>query len=388
MTELIGTFEAWRTIRLGTREVTEALVAPAHRGPSDELTSALASWTGTHYWADADRSMLVLTRPLGTPRRERWLLHLLLFLLTVVCALGAGAALSGAWYPPDGPAALMGTLGRFLGSIAAAVVGGGYFFKELAHGAWRDILPGWPFAAPLIAILLVHELGHYITARRYAIDASPPFFLPLPPTLSPIGTLGAFLRLRTPVLDRRQLLDVGAAGPIAGFIVALGVLFWGYHTSQPQALGADTAGDFVTFAGRQISLGDSLLTLGLRRLFFPDAVSLYLSLPAFAGWVGAFITALNLLPLSQLDGGHVLYALAGRKQAAIGFLALVALVVLGRSAPSWYIWVIVVLMVGGGRWAHPSVISPERPIPRGRRWIGWLCILIFIITFVPVPFRL
>jgi membrane-associated protease RseP (regulator of RpoE activity) len=121
---------------------------------------------------------------------------------------------------------------------------------------------------------------------------------------------------------------------------------------------------------------------------YPEAAALYLSLPAFAGWVGAFITALNLLPLSQLDGGHVLYALVGRFQAAIGFLTLLGLVELAPSSPSWYVWVVVVLLVGGGRWAHPSVVSPARPVPHGRRWIGWLCILIFIGTFVPMPFKL
>jgi membrane-associated protease RseP (regulator of RpoE activity) len=388
VTELTRTFEAWRVIHLGTREVIDAVVAPEHRGPSPELTEGLAAWPGAHYWADAAHGQIVLVRSVGDQRRERWLLHIALFLLTVICALGAGAALIGAWYPPEGPVTLTPAVGRYLGGILSALAGGGYFFAGLLNGGWREILPGWSFAAPLLTILLVHELGHYFTARRYAIDASPPYFLPMPPTLSPIGSLGAFLRLRTPVLDRRQLLDVGAAGPLAGFAVTLIVLIWGYHTSQPLSLGSETPGDFVTFAGRQITLGDSLLTLGLRRLMYPEAAALYLSLPAFAGWVGAFITALNLLPLSQLDGGHVLYALVGRFQAAIGFLTLLGLVVLAPSSPSWYVWVVVVLLVGGGRWAHPSVVSPARPVPRGRRWIGWLCILIFIGTFVPMPFKL
>lgn len=388
MNDLAFAFDAWRVMRLGNREVTDAIISEAHRGPSASLAGALARWPGAYYWADDARSALVLVRPIGEQRRHRWLLHIILFLLTVVCALGAGAALSGAWYPPEGPASLLRTLGTYAGSVAAAIVGGGYFFVGLAHGGWRDIVPGWSFALPLLTILLVHELGHLFAARRYAIDATLPFFLPVPPTLSPIGSLGAFLKLRTPVLDRRQLLDVGASGPIAGFIVTLGVLVFGYHTSQPLTLGADTPGDFVTFAGRQISLGDSLLTYGLRQLMYPGSAALYLSLPAFAGWVGAFVTALNLLPLTQLDGGHVLYALLGRKQAIVGFFALVGLILLAPSSPSWFVWVVVVLLVGGGRWAHPSVIAPARPIPRNRRWVGWLCILIFIVTFVPVPFRL
>jgi hypothetical protein len=380
MDALIPTFEAWRVTRLGSREVIDAIVQPAHRGPSPELARALARWPGAHYWVDATREELVLIRPVGAEARERWVLHLVLAALTVVCSLAAGAALTGAWYPTVAPS----PFGPYVGAAVAGV----RFFGEVAQGAWREILAGWSFAVSLLSILLVHELGHYFAARRYAIDTSPPFFLPVPPTLSPIGSLGAFIRLRTPVLDRRQLLDVGAAGPLAGFVVTLLVLVWGYSTSEPLSLGSETTADFVTFAGRQIYLGDSLLTLGFRHLFFPDAAAVYLSLPAFAGWVGAFVTGLNLLPLSQLDGGHVLYALAGRRQSIFGLLALVALVVLGRWSPSWWLWAVLALLIGGGRWAHPSVVAPSRRVPPRRRWIGWLCIVVFVLTFVPVPFRL
>lgn len=375
MNQVTDALEAWRVLRLGTREVVDGIVSPAHRGPSTELAAALAHWPGAHYWLDPDHSHLVLIRRVGPASRERWLLHAALLLLTVVCSLGAGAALSGHWYPVSEP----GLLG-----LAAS---GWHFFADLADGRWRDLLAGWSFAIPLLTILLVHELGHYFAARRYAIDASPPYFLPIPPTLSPIGSLGAFLRLRTPVIDRRQLLDVGAAGPLAGFVVALGVLWWGYSVSDPVSYAVPLGGSFVTFAGHPIYLGESILTDALVRYFAPDALALKLSLPAFAGWVGAFITGLNLLPLSQLDGGHVLYGLLGRRQAAVGFVALVALVWLAQYSWSWYVWVAVVLLIGGGRWTHPSVVSPARPVPRGRRWIGWLCVVVFVVTFVPVPFR-
>ena len=360
--------------------MVDAVVAAAHRAPSPALAAALRRWPGAHYWSDPARTGLVLIRPVEPEREERWALHAFLAALTVICALGAGAALAGDWFPPRPP----GHLGPVAGTVAAALG----FFTGVAAGGWRDILAGASFAFPLLGILLVHELGHYFAARRYAIDASPPFFLPVPPTLSPIGSLGAFLRIRTPVLDRRQLLDVGAAGPLAGFVIAIGVLVWGYSTSEGLSLGAETPGEFVTFAGRQIYLGDSLLTWSLRRWFFPDAAAVALSLPAFAGWVGAFVTGLNLMPLSQLDGGHVLYALAGRRQAAIGALALFALFVLGFFSASWWIWALVALLVGGGRWTHPSVVAPERPVPRNRRWIAWACVAVFALTFVPAPFRL
>lgn len=374
MEALTATFEAWRSHTLGGRQYVEALVAPEHRGPSPALARALAAWPGRHYWADHDRTHLVLIRPLAAARRERWLLHGVLFALTVVCALGAGAVLAGGWTAAEPP------------GLAGVVVGGARFFQQLGGSGWRALVAGWSFALPLLGILLVHELGHYFAARRYAIDASPPFFLPVPPNLSPIGSLGAYIRLRSPVLDRRQLLDVGAAGPLAGFGVTLLVLAWGFATSAAVEPGAAAAPSFVLLAGQRVGLGDSLLIAGCRHLFLPGAESVHLSLPAFAGWVGAFVTGLNLLPLSQLDGGHVLYGLLGRRQSAVGLATLVGLLALAQLSWNWYVWVAVALFVGGGGWAHPSVLAPARPVPARRRWVGWLSVVVFGLTFVPVPF--
>ena len=374
MDALSATFEAWRVHALGRREYTEALVAPEHRGPSAALAQALAAWPGSYYWADAERSHLVLIRVLGSARTERWLLHLVLFTLTVICALGAGAVLAGSWTPAEPP------------GLVGVVIGGVRFFEQLTGPGWRDLIAGWSFAVPLLAILLVHELGHYFAARRYGIDASPPYFLPVPPNLSPIGSLGAYIRLRSPVLDRRQLLDVGAAGPLAGFVVTIGVLAWGLHTSQPVEATLGAGRSFILLGGERIGLGDSLLVAGLRALLLPEAETVHLSLPAFAGWVGAFITGLNLLPLSQLDGGHVLYGLLGRRQSAVGLVTLLALIGLAQLSWNWYVWVAVALFVGRGGWTHPSVLAPGRPVPRGRRWIGWVSVGVFIVTFVPVPF--
>ena len=377
MERLTATFEAWQVWRAGTREVIDAVVAPAHRGPSRELAGALAEWAGPHYWLDEARSQLLLVRPAPGERSERrWLVPLLLLALTVVCTLAAGAALAGAWAPRFG-VGVEGTI--------AAVFAFGF---DLANGGWRQLGAGWAFAIPMLTFLGVHELGHLHAARRHAIDTTLPYFLPIPPTLSPIGTLGAFLRLRSPVLDRRQLLDVGAAGPLAGFVVALVLLGWGYTISVPSTIAPEIHGAFITFAGRPVDLGDSLLTLGLRRLFFGNAQAVYLSLPAFAGWVGAFLTGLNLLPLSQLDGGHVLYGMLGRRQAAVGLVTVAVLLWLGHYWWTWYAWVVMSLLVGGGGWTHPAVLAPTRPVPPARRWIGWACIVVFALTFVPVPFRL
>jgi membrane-associated protease RseP (regulator of RpoE activity) len=374
METLTPYFTAWRVIRAGRREVIEGLVAPEHQGPSRDLMAALGAWPYAHYWAGPPGKELVLIRPVGPPRREAWLVHLGLFAVTVLCALGAGAALSGDFVPPTGA------------GIAGALAAGARFFFTFLQAPGSTILSGWPFAAPLLAILLVHELGHYFVAHRYAIDASPPYFLPIPPTISPIGSLGAFLRLRSPVVDRRQLLDVGAAGPLAGFLVVLAVLAWGYATSTTTPAGAGLPRSFVEFAGMRFGLGDSLLTRACRWLFLPGAESIHLSGPAFAGWAGALITGLNLLPLSQLDGGHVAYGLMGRWQKPLGLATLLGLVWLAQYWSAWLIWVLLTLMVGGWRWTHPSVMCPERPVPPGRRVLGWLCVVVFVVTFMPVPF--
>ncbi|MGH7561582.1 MAG: site-2 protease family protein [Gemmatimonadales bacterium] len=384
MDDLIPFFSAWRVMHMGTREIVDGLVAPDHRGPSPALGAALRRWPGSWYWSERDHARLTLVRPLPGARRPAWTLSGVLFLLTIACTLAAGTALAGLWFPYSPPG--------FLGAVRGAAD----FLVDVVAGDWRLFLAGWSFGAPLLAILLVHELGHYVAARRYEIDTSPPVFLPIPPTLSPVGSLGAFIRLRSPVLDRRQLLDVGAAGPLAGFVVALLVLIWGYRTSDPAAFahllpagvapgGAPT---WVEFAGQPIVLGDSLLTRYLRDGFFPGVAGLHLSLPAFAGWVGAFITGLNLLPLSQLDGGHVLYGLLGRGQRWIAGLVVLALIALAQVAPTWYIWVVMTFLIGGGRWTHPSVVAPERPVPASRRWVGLGCVAVFVITFVPFPFAL
>ena len=380
MDQLIPLLSAWRVMRLGTREVVDALVLPEHRGGSATLKGLLDAWPGSWYWGDHQETRLVLVRALPGARAPRWWLHALLLLLAVVFALGAGAALAGVWYPPVVP----GFRGVFLGI--------GQFFRDVVQGEWRQLLEGWAFAVPLLAILLVHESGHYFAARRYNIDVSPPYFLPIPPTLSPIGTLGAFIRLRSPVLDRRQLLDVGAAGPLAGFVVALAVLVWGYLTSNttaamPAGLHAGSgATSWIAFAGEPIGLGDSILTHLLRVWTFGHAPAVHLSLPAFAGWVGAFITGLNLLPLSQLDGGHILYGLLGKHQRTVALTAVAALLVLAQRSPNWYVWVAMTFLIGGGRWSHPSVVVPERHVPTSRRWVGLASVVVFILTFVPVPF--
>jgi len=368
-------FSTWRITRTGSREIIEGVVRPAHRGPSPELARHLATWPHASYWVGPDRAELVLVRPTQPHPREPWLLLGALLAVTVVCTLGAGATLAGTYLAP----VRIGLPGMVFGGLA--------FFPDFLTGPLELMASGWTFAVPLLGILLVHELGHYVVARQYGIDASPPFFLPIPPTLSPLGSLGAFLKLRSPVVDRRQLLDVGAAGPLAGFVVALGVLAWGYSTSTALPGWFGFHGTYVEVGGTIYGLGDSILTQAFREWFHPADHAIRLSLPAFAGWAGALITGLNLLPLSQLDGGHIAFGLAGRRQRVIAILTVVALFYLSSLWSAWLVWIGLTFLVGGGRWSHPSVVYPERAVPRSRRLIGILSAVVLVLTFVPVPFR-
>ena len=360
---------AWRTTSLPDREVVDALVHPAHAGPSPALAAVLAHWPGSYYWSDEpDGRHLVLTRPLAR-RRERWAPHVVLFLATLYTITFAGAVLAGG-IPYSGPLA---------------------FFTS-GHPGYPGFLHAWstglPFSLSLIAILLSHELGHYVVARRYQLDVSLPYFIPVP-IPSFIGTMGAFIRLRTVVSDRRQLLDIGVAGPIAGFLVALPLLVLGLTLSHAATPEEGFHGLVVYFGGApQIPLGDSLVSLALRRLLLGHAVTINVHPVAFAGWVGMFVTMLNLLPMGQLDGGHILYARLPQWHQRVALAFWVLIVALGTLWIGWYIWGGLVLLLSRGRLGHPPALDAQRPLPASRRLLAWAALLLFVITFAPAPFRI
>ncbi len=359
---------AWRTIPLRDREVVDALVDPAHAAPSAELAEALRAWPGTYYWSEeSDGRHLVLSRPTGSRPREAWPLHVLLFAATLFSTTTGGAIIAG-MLPADG----------------RVILNPGAWDLAFFH-AWTA---GLSFSLPLLAILLCHELGHYLTARRYQLDVSPPYFIPAPAHWVPLGTLGAFIRLRTILTDRRQLIDVGAAGPIAGFVVALPILWFGLAHSHPIALGGARGAEVALGGGFAVPLGDSLITLLLRRLAVGDAPSVMLHPTAFAGWFGMFVTSLNLLPMSQLDGGHVLYAALPRFHGRVARAVWVLVVLLGWFWEGWWVWGGLVLALSRGRLAHPPVLDAYRPLPGSRRWLAWASVLLFLATFAPVPFRI
>jgi len=239
----------------------------------------------------------------------------------------------------------------------------------------RLLVRGLPFSATLMGILLVHEMGHFVLSRVHGVAATPPYFIPGPPF--PIGTFGAFIRMRTPT-NRRALFDVGAAGPWAGFLVAIPAVLYGLTLSEVRPLGGQAGG---------LVLGDSLIFSALARLALgvsPAEVTILLHPIALAGWFGLFVTFLNLLPVGQLDGGHVVYALIGHHhwwvaRAALGVI--VALALLGWHG--WIMWGVLVVMIGLD---HPPTLD-DTPLDPRRRLAAWLTIALFALTFMAVPIQ-
>ncbi len=237
------------------------------------------------------------------------------------------------------------------------------------------IWQGLPFAGALLFILTTHELGHYVLSKVHGVPASLPLFIPGPPHF--IGTFGAIIRIRGPILDRRALFDIGVAGPLAGFIVAVAALIVGLHLS--------TVAERTATLG--LHLGEPLLLQFLAWLVIgpisPES-DIVLHPIGFAAWFGLFVTSLNLLPIGQLDGGHVAYALWGRHQRTMAFIFVPILIVLGFVGwPGWFLWAVMAGLFGLG---HPPVMDPHVPLGRIRTIVGWIALAVFVSTFVPVPF--
>jgi membrane-associated protease RseP (regulator of RpoE activity) len=293
----------------------------------------------------------VVRRPPPPPRRV-WL-HVLLFVVTLVTTTLVGGVTFGDLPPGFKPAS---------------------FMELLFHPA--VLRAGFAFSVPLLVILLAHEMGHYIACRYHRLDATLPFFLPVP---FGIGTLGAFIRIRTPLLNKRELFDVGASGPLAGFVVALPVLFAGIALSHPVA--ALPKGGVMIF-------GEPLAFKALAWLVHPDVPpggDLLLHPVGFAAWFGLLVTALNLLPFGQLDGGHITYALFGSWQRRIAWPLLAVLAVLGFWWTGWWFWAVIALVM---RVRHPWIPDEAAMLDPRRRLLGFLCIVVFLLCFTPEPIKL
>jgi membrane-associated protease RseP (regulator of RpoE activity) len=235
---------------------------------------------------------------------------------------------------------------------------------------------GLSFSIPLLAILGIHELGHMVACRRYGLPATYPYFIPAP---IGIGTFGAVIRIRAPITSRKALFDVGAAGPLAGFAVAFPVVVWGVASARVSTAPAPPG---------QFEFSDPLLMKILERILHPAlsaGADIVVSPLGLAGWFGLLVTALNLLPLSQLDGGHILYAVAGRFQRRIALVLFVVLVGLAFLWPGWILWAVIVLVMGI---AHPPTAEPAERLDARRRALAVVCLLVFVLCFTPVPIRI
>src|SRR5512139_1269151 len=238
-----------------------------------------------------------------------------------------------------------------------------------------SIRAGFPFAVTLLSILLIHELGHYTLSKVHGVRATLPYFIPAPPVF--IGTFGAFIRMKSPPSTRRALFDVGAAGPWAGLLVAIPAVIIGLHLSEVRPAGMNDGG---------LILGDSILFKLLTHLTLgatADDATIILHPVALAGWFGLFVTFLNLLPVGQLDGGHVVYAMFGRWHPWISRLFLAVIAFLGfRGWQGWFVWIVLLLVIGVD---HPPTRDTVTPLDGRRRLAAWLTVGAFILTFMPEP---
>ena len=242
------------------------------------------------------------------------------------------------------------------------------------------LLRGFWYSGTILAILGCHELGHYFACRYYGVDASLPYFLPVP--ISITGTLGAFIRIREPIPQKRMLFDIGIAGPIAGFLVAVPALFFGVAMSHVVKMPENFVG---------LELGEPLLFKAASWLFWgstPDGYSLNLHPMAFAAWFGLLATALNLFPIGQLDGGHISYAVLGPRSTVVTFVMLGVAMVLTFFSASWIVWtglLMVMLFMVGPR--HPRVFDEEEPLDRARLVLALCAVVIFVLCFTPAPIQ-
>jgi len=242
-----------------------------------------------------------------------------------------------------------------------------FYFNNLVTGAAY-------FALPLMLILFIHEMGHYFISKKHNISASFPFFLPIPPIFPGfnIGTFGALISSREPMADKKSLFDIGIAGPLAGFIVAIPVTVIGIAMSEIVPIGNVASGETV--------LGNSILFSIITDMFhnIPKDYGLSMSLMAFAGWVGLLITSINLLPIGQLDGGHIFRAVFGNKQKYIAWAAFIIMVFTG-----WWFFAFVILMMTGS--SHPPPLNDENKLDIKRKLLFISALLILIICFIPYP---
>lgn len=296
--------------------------------------------------------------PPPPPRRDRVWLHLVLLALTIVTTTFVGAL-------------------HYL-SFVIGFDGDG---TELGLSTLREprfYLTGFWYSATILGILGCHEMGHYLACRRYRVDATLPFFLPAPLPLT--GTLGAFIRIRSRIPSKRALFDIAAAGPFAGFVVAVPALFLGLSMSAVERVPENFTG---------VELGEPLLFRAAAWLVWgalPEGLSINMHPMAFAAWFGLLATALNLFPIGQLDGGHISHAVLGRRSTYITLGMVACAIGLTFVSSSWLVWTIlmVIMLVAMGP-SHPPTLDEHTPLDRARVGLAIVALLLLVVCFTPVP---
>jgi membrane-associated protease RseP (regulator of RpoE activity) len=326
---------------------------------------------------DGSQQSILLVPGMPQPRQSNPMVNLVLGILTVVSVL-----LTGALYGITGPLP-----------------------PDPLQAAWVLFQNAWPFAVSLLAILTAHEFGHYLAGRYHGVHLTLPYFIPMP-VISPFGTMGAFINMKELPKSRKILMDIAIAGPLAGFIVAVPVLLIGLHLSYVSALTPDPNSLIQLEGNSLIYLLAKYLTFGQLlpapasyagttpvlywlQYFFTGrplpigGTDVMLSGVAWAGWGGMLITAMNLIPAGQLDGGHLLYVLVGRKWAARTLpVVLIFLVLLGFVWNGWWLWAVLIFFLGR---AYAEPLDQISTIDTKRKILAALGLMIFLVTFIPVP---
>ena len=328
-----------------------------------------------------DAGLPLERRRAARPTAREWRKHAALFLLTGLTMAWAGMSfllpfdkVEPVMAAPAAPLDYLLYVPRYY--VLALAAAGSY---ALAHPEF--ILGGVTFAGSLLAILLAHESGHYVACRLYGVDATLPFFIPMPPPFI-AGTLGAFIKIRSPIPSRRALFDIGVAGPLAGFLVILPVACAGLLTSAP---GPPLPSEGVIIFNDPALLRLLAVPLGVRDLTGIAPNPFYM-----AAWIGLLVTSLNLLPVGQLDGGHAVYAVFGQRvhryAGRLAFLSMLALAPLGwlwHGVPSGFLYVILLFIML--RLPHPQPLDDRDALGPARKAVALLTLLVFLLSFVPFP---
>lgn len=306
------------------------------------------------------------------PKKDKVSTNIILFVLTVFSVMLAGINPEGP--APQDPAALLPFL-------------------------LKNIFTGWPFALSLLGILLAHELGHYFMSRHHKTPATLPYFIPFP--FSPLGTMGAAIIMRGIPKNRRVLFDIGIAGPIAGLVVAIPVLFLGLSLStlgtiDPNPNGFIEGNSLLYLFAKYVTFGQLLPApvepqgiLYWLQYFFTGrpipfgGLDVFIHPIAFAGWAGILVTALNLIPVGTLDGGHIIYALLGEKAGKAFPYIIALLILLGISWSGWWLWAVLLFWLGR---VNAQPLDQITTLDPARRLVAYALIIVFILVFMPVPF--